>query len=471
MKLNPEIIDYIRDRFDELWKQKGYTRVIIDEVKEKFETVINKDHIRYYCILKIDEMREQIDAVNDGVDDEKLYEFVDDTYYIGDFKFSRELMNRIFKAYSVYGQNKTKAQMLTDFTIKPEAWNAIVRALGLQKWSHAFCPETMKMKTEEEMDVMIEEVVAESHDAIKAKMIVTNKKLEEKELKQYRKILGNIDYFLDHLKKSLVGIDWDYEPKRYIQPNNNNVGRYFVTDVHFGKEGTDDMINRLYSIRDEILCMPEWQVIIHNLGDLMESMIQGGFHFWHVEEMDVKPQDQLLLATKTFRDIFLSLYEAGKDVEFHTIGWNHDRIGKNHDEDIMRTGNYWFGSMLEMLLEKTNVKIHLYTNLISCYQSDNVNYVMIHRDQGLDKKKPDEIILAGMQDGSIDPKKYTVILWGHTHAAEFRESTLCKYVVVPTLAGQDSYSRFKIVKHSVPGYVRIKENNFGSVDVEFKSLW
>lgn len=130
----------------------------------------------------------------------------------------------------------------------------------------------------------------------------------------------------------------------------------------------------------------------------MESMLQGGFHFGHSEEMEVRPEDQLLLATRTFRDVLLSLYEAGKDVEFHTIGGNHDRVGKNHDEDIIRTGNYWFGNMLEMLLEKTTVKIHLYTDLISCYQSDTVNYVMLHRDQGLDKKRPDELIMTGMQD-------------------------------------------------------------------------
>lgn len=107
--------------------------------------------------------------------------------------------------------------------------------MRLYKTSHVICPETAKLLTEEQLDRVIEDAIGESHDRITAKMVNTNRKMEEKELKKYRKVLGNIDYFLENLALSVKRIDWNYEPRRYVEPKNSDVGRYFVTDVHFGK--------------------------------------------------------------------------------------------------------------------------------------------------------------------------------------------------------------------------------------------
>lgn len=105
MRLSDEAISYMKERYDALNRERGYIAKIVQEVKDKFNIVINKDHIRYYC--QIESMREKIQEVNDTVEDEEPFKFANDRYLIGDFSFTREEMDEVFRHYSKFGENLT----------------------------------------------------------------------------------------------------------------------------------------------------------------------------------------------------------------------------------------------------------------------------------------------------------------------------------------------------------------------------
>lgn len=170
--------------------------------------------------------------------------------------------------------NLTEEEMLGKFELKPEAWHALKRALRLYKKSNVISPITAERLPEEELDEKIEYATHRHIDQIKSKMVKTHEKIFKEDAKKAFKVLGNIDQFLEHLKKSVPEIDWNYTPRKRVEILNDDTLRIFITDIHIGKEGTNETEERLWMIHDQILAQPQRNVVLNNLGDLFEGLIQ-----------------------------------------------------------------------------------------------------------------------------------------------------------------------------------------------------
>lgn len=49
------------------------------------------------------------------IKEEEPYEFANDRYIVGEFSFTREEMDEIFRSYSKFGKNMTGDEMIKDF--------------------------------------------------------------------------------------------------------------------------------------------------------------------------------------------------------------------------------------------------------------------------------------------------------------------------------------------------------------------
>lgn len=231
-------------------------------MKNKFDIIINKDHIRYYCIVKIDELRDKIKEINNQTEDDEPFIFTNDRYIIGEFSFTREEMDEIFKSYSKFGKNMTGDEMIKEFGFKPEAWDSLKRAMRLYKTSHVICPETAKLLTEDELNRVIEDSIGESHDKIKAKMVNTNRKMEDKELKTYRKMFGNMDYQLSEIRRCIErheSLKVNFPVKEL---ENSDIVHFIMSDIHYGKLDTAGIIRRMDELHMDILARPESVVYV-----------------------------------------------------------------------------------------------------------------------------------------------------------------------------------------------------------------
>ena len=142
--------------------------------------------------------------------------------------------------------------MRQKYGLTPHAWQVIKGKLGLYKDSHVFSPEG------DDSDERIVEVIDKHfNDKVVGKMVVTHEKKFKKEADRALKFLYNQEYYLGELQKFIE--NWQpREPESELPPQvNEDWKHYFISDIHIGKIGTDDVMKRLDAVKNEIISSPE----------------------------------------------------------------------------------------------------------------------------------------------------------------------------------------------------------------------
>lgn len=117
------------------------------------------------------------------------------------YRLPVEMVDKMFKDYSEYGNNKSEEQMIQDYELLPEVWNMIKSRLRLYKKSHVFSPYTAENSSEEELDDLIVDATHEHVDTVKKKMVRSHEKIFKEEAKKAFRILANRDEYLEHVQK------------------------------------------------------------------------------------------------------------------------------------------------------------------------------------------------------------------------------------------------------------------------------
>lgn len=156
--------------------------------------------------------------------------------------------------------------MLAKYKLKPEVWHIIKNRLRLYKDSNVISPYTAENTPEEELDTIVTEASVRHIDTIKGKMVATHEKLFKQESNRAIKTLSNIEYFLGNVEKYIHS----YKPRDIIfTPRIISIDlpplTIAMSDFHFGKKGTQAIVDRMSKIRDYVLSQPNTEIQILSL--------------------------------------------------------------------------------------------------------------------------------------------------------------------------------------------------------------
>lgn len=313
-KLSPDIREAIKEMsFPELSKREE-NKAIILAVKERFNVAISSDDI-YEIKKRTRKLREAIDELNEAVSEEKLYEVVNNNYhFIQDdllYKIPVEEIDEMFYDFSKHGDNLSGEAMLAKYKLKPNVWHMIKNRLRLYKDSNVISPYTAENTPEEELDTIVTEATHRHIDTIKSRMVKTHEKLYGEESKRAIKILSNVEYFLQNVERYIEGyvphtIDFVAHTINPAYPPLTIA----MSDFHFGKKGTQDIVNRMSKIRDYVLSQPNTEIHIMSLGDLAEAFVEEGMHSGQTNDMEIQGFELMMFITNIFERFLEDIYKS-----------------------------------------------------------------------------------------------------------------------------------------------------------------
>ena len=452
--------EYIKKRIEELdlMTSAAQNNIIIDEVKECFDIDIDGDYIYEAARRKRKE-----DISND------TYEVKDGAYiFIQDdlrYTLPVEEIDKMFYDFSKHGGNLSWEEMLEKYQLKPNVWYMIKNRLRLYKDSNVISPYTAENTPKHQLDKIVVDATHRHIDTIKQRMVQTHEKLYAKESKRAIKTLSNVEYFLDNIEKYIdkykaKEIKWVEKQKpSWLHPL-----VIAMSDFHFGKKWTADIVKRMSLIKDFILSQPHDAVHIMSLWDLWEAFVEGGMHDGQSEWMEMHGFGLMMFIVSIFEKMLTDVYASGKCITFTGIGGNHDRMGKSHGQDMSRTWALVIYEMIKRGMSKTDIKMNILTEKVNSFAYGSTHYIIHHGDDGFSNRRAEDILWKNGNNS-----KHNVILNGDKHNATFKETKNATWVQLPALAWAWEYDA-RLDLHSEPWFVIIEENEYGTVDVLIKRL-
>lgn len=267
------------------------SRVVVEKVKEKFNVLIDDRSVRYIFARIQTNLNEIGETLNKAIEsaneeDKKSYEILEKDGKLcykleagkSIFIIPVEDIDKMFKDYSTKGNNLSGEKMRQKYGLKPHAWQAIKSKLSLVKDSHVISPYTLENLSEAESDEMIEKAIEEHIDTKIGKFVNTYDKRWNEEAKKALKTVANFQYQLDMISEAIdrhEPIALDFVPEKI---EGDLEAHFVISDIHFGKTDTNGVIRRMNQIYQEIVANPARIIHITCLGDLVETIAQGGMH-------------------------------------------------------------------------------------------------------------------------------------------------------------------------------------------------
>lgn len=424
----------------------------------------------------IDDARDTIKKLNESIKEKVPYRYDEESmkvmFPVGKNKeipMPLKLIDEIFASYTIHWKDLTQQECIEHFRLNVQSRNLLKSRMWLTKQSNIMSPITMQKLDAMWWNILnekIEEALDEHiHDKYKGRFKPNYEKSFKKFAKKELMKIAGLDTLLEHIRTYLIHykpIEIDFTPTPI---ENNEVSTYVFSDIHLGMEGTDTIVQRLHRLTNDMIQDKSSIIHIVNLGDLAETFVEGGMHPWQVENMDwLYGFDLMLFVVKQFEDMIINLHREWKQVTFTGIGWNHDRILQNHNQDIRRTGALIVYELLKRWLQNLDVQIDYLTEKINVFQKDNMNLITHHWDDGFDKRKPEDILWKhGRQDME------NIILMGDKHHTVVTETKNALMIWLSALANRWEYSK-RIDVWSKPWYVIIRRTKDGVIDVLLRRI-
>lgn len=451
-----------------------------DEIDKLFGLSTSHETIRVRrkkLLSSLDETQENIELAKES--EKNILEITDD-YYI--FYIQEEdiygnkktvskpikisTVDEIFKHYSKHGYNHSSERILQDFKLDNQLWYTIKRRLRLFKDSHVVSPATLE-KFENDpkwLKRYIDWVIDESiQDKYKHQFVESFNRKMEKDYKYKSRVLANADNFWHYLRRYLV----DYNPTLNIIQRKNIEENWRLTvwlsDLHLGKQNTNDIILRIRKTTNYLLNRQENQICIAWLGDWLETVVVGWMHPWQVEKMEKYGFDLMMLVVDEITNMLVSLYQWGKNVWFYELWGNHDRISKDNKEDLERTVALFIFELIKANVKQINeIVVNIFHNNINTFQFWQFNYIVSHWEDNFDKRKPTDIAWKHW----IIWVKNIIIHW-HKHNISISEDKDITMIWLPALAWKGDYDT-RMDLHSESWIVIVKENEDDLPDIYIK---
>ena len=388
-------------------------------------------------------------------------------------KLSREQLETIHKYYP-YVTMMNVSSYFPYLTF--QQFKRILRCFNITK-DMLFPLHILEEHTEEE----IAEFALKNKASATLNKIVEKKAsfIEKKYFESQEKIhdLENIHRFIDET------IEKYYSRTEQEQTQFNDFdffGRYsdicylFFSDIHYGKKYENPVFGRGYNkdIAHERMIQIAEKTVNYikykNLnklyilfgGDLFESVMTSGMRSEHLRTMDLVGIDQILFGVDS-QIVFLETLRKNLGKEFPIIityiGGNHDRIGKDRDDDQERTGSLIAYHMIQRDMKydeflKVNIpRKPVHVEKIQNHEINDLCIIAHHGDAEIIKKKGHELVnLYG-----IGTAGYHLVINGHWHSTEisFNAGTNYMEISLPSVCSVDEFILDRLGNNQLPGFL------------------
>lgn len=469
---NQQVIDRALQLASDWLSSYDISKIISEEIGKPITSQTIRNFIKTSGLQELD----------NSMTEKKLYE-ISEWYYIfyktqTDIDWSRkaipypikvEDVDNIFKDFSKHWGNLTGEQIIQKYSLKPETRNLLKSRLRLYKDSNIVSPYTLENvdNVEEYLEWKINETIQDKYKNI---FVKKDREIKKREFTRYSNFYHSQQDFLDNVSKVLKS----YKPKaigKFIMPKleNNNTIDVAFSDIHIGKQWTQEIIKRLQTMTDYIISRNEKNINLICLWDLAESLVEGGMHSWQVDSMEWPfGFDLMMYIVEIFENMLISLYKAGKVVRFIGIAWNHDRLAKDHHQDQARTGALIIYELIKRGVSGLNISVEYYREKTTTLYLENFNLIMNHWDESFDKKAQSnaEMILWNNVDKNW---KYNLIAYWDKHNIKMNEWKWYTAIGLPALAGKWTYDT-RLDLHSETWFIVMEKNSKGTVDLLIKRL-
>lgn len=256
-----------------------------------------------------------------------------------------------------------------------------------------------------------------------------------------------------------------------------HMGKKFPTSkAMFGRGTTKEILReRLLRLAEITATEANYRnsekVVMVCTGDIFESIQPAGQRIQHSDSMDIMGDEQFMYALQVFEETLDIIAKrcVGKEIVFHGIGGNHDRLMDSSSFDKKRTAAQLFYKVLNRVLTLKYgdlIAIKTYEDGVIAFSEGNVSYIGHHGDASLAKRSALEIMNL-FKVG--DSKNYTVLLKGHLHnfKADW-EFPNCMSVQLRSICSTDEFGQNELGKGAQPGFTIIFESEGYGVD--FKTI-
>jgi hypothetical protein len=301
--------------------------------------------------------------------------------------------------------------------------------------------------------------------------------IEKKYFESQEKIhdLKDIQKFIeDSIEKYYTREEPNELPKPDIFGQYTDTCYLMYSDIHYGKKYSNPVFGRGYNkdIAHERMMQIAKKTVEYirfkNLnklyvlfgGDMYESIMTGGMRAEHLKSMDVTGIDQLIFGVDSQIE-FLNVLRNELGNEFPIvvtyIGGNHDRIGKDRDDDQERTGSLIAYHMIEREFKNDNfIRFNIPRKqvYVEKHQNHDMNDLCIiahHGDAEIIKKKGHELVnLYG-----IGTSGYHLVVNGHWHSSEisFNAGTNYMEISLPSVCSVDEFILDRLGNNQLPGFL------------------
>lgn len=430
-----------------------------------------------------------IQQLNEEIEEEKKYEVcwwvyqfqrkemqASWEYEVKTYSIPISEVDEIFKAYSKYWENLTQKKVEIKFKISKAVWSLLKSRLDLTKDSLPVSPFTLENFEwnpdwlRQFSDNLWDELI---RDKFRNAIIDAYNKQKAKEFERLKRIVSNVDSFLEHMEWYLK---W-YRPRelwfdKIITSTQELRKEEYLSisfwDIHLGKANNEDVINRIKKMTQMAINYPQKNICLIWLWDWFETVVEWWMHSGQVEWMDWPYWfDLIMLFVKLMEDMIITLSKAWKEITFYSVWWNHDRLWKWHDQDAARTANLIVFELIKKWLSNLDVKIEAFRDRTSTFEFWHFHYIINHWEDGFSKKvktRPEEVLWE-----SGNQKLHNIIKFWHLHHWYLWETKNATIIWIPALAWPWEYDK-RLWLFSETWVTIINENDEWLPDVAFRRV-
>ncbi len=443
-------------------------RLYVAQVKSQQSVIATPDEVNKKEKIKKLPVKKAIvvEEPDDEFDENGEYYYKLD-YGKDSFTIDETTVDKLFCAYSRKGLNYNKPQILSVLNVDKRAFDALVSRQGLSKESEALGPRYIS----ENSAIKQNERIAELTEELLEKFAQSDSSMVETVVREYKKKVTDLvlnSHREEELYDSIIAHLPDLKIQRYKDligygvPAKSKMPLFIVVgDMHIGLE-TDSFNAEAARVALNIMATNINQkmgtgafseVILLFLGDIMHT-VSGVNHanMWKDIEPGLWGAGAII---KPYELIAEFVYNIPNVTAIYGVGGNHDRLADRKDLEPSDEG----GKLVFFMLNNTfkDIKVVWDPDRVQ-FTSGEITFVLLHGDQGQDKKSGQEIAW-----NLGDSTKYNLILVGHTHSRQINKNDDgigFRKMVCPAFCPTDNYAE-RLGYNSLPGYVLITPDENG----------
>jgi len=408
-------------------------------------------------------------------EDNKIIDYSFTIYVQGEKPFVGKLTREQLETIHQYYPHVTMMNVSSYFPyLTFQQFKRVIRCFNITK-DMLFPLHILEEHTEEE----IAEFALKNKASASLNKIVEKRSsfIEKKYFESQEKIhdLKNIQKFIEEsIEKYYTREETNELSKPQIFGQYTDICYLMYSDIHYGKKYSNPVFGRGYNkdIAHERMLQIAKKTVDYirfkNLnklyvlfgGDMYESIMTGGMRAEHLKSMDITGIDQLIFGVDSQIE-FLNVLRKELGNEFPIvvtyIGGNHDRIGKDRDDDQERTGSLIAYHMIEREFKNDDfIKFNIPRKqvYVEKHQNHDMNDLCIiahHGDAEIIKKKGHELVnLYG-----IGTSGYHLVVNGHWHSSEisFNAGTNYMEISLPSVCSVDEFILDRLGNNQLPGFL------------------